>query len=83
VAAWLVPVGPDIPAPVAAVLKSYETALRGLQQPQAPTPLYAVDAAGLPPAADWAGHMVWVSDLPTLAYSDGSGWIRADTGATI
>ena len=37
----------------------------------------------LPPAAPWRGHAVIVSDLKIIAHSDGSDWIRQDTGAAI
>lgn len=82
-ASALVPVGPGVPASVAAILKSHESAILQLREPAAPTRVYALAAADLPPAADWPEHVVWVSDIPTLAQSDGTNWIRADTGAAI
>jgi hypothetical protein len=36
-----------------------------------------------PPAAPWRGHGVLFTDLKVLAVSDGSNWIRQDTGAAI
>jgi hypothetical protein len=83
VAVELVPVGPGIPAEVSPVLRSHEDALRALQYPQAPGPMYAVDSADLPPAASWQYHMVLVTDLDIPAHSNGTDWIRSDTGAAI
>ncbi|TAJ70703.1 MAG: hypothetical protein EPO51_16570 [Phenylobacterium sp.] len=79
----LSPVGPGVPATVRAVLKSFHDALAGLITPGAPTPLFAVAAAGLPPAADHPQTLVLVTDLNILAHSDGAHWIRQDTGAVI
>ncbi|MBL8554756.1 MAG: hypothetical protein JNL41_10795 [Phenylobacterium sp.] len=77
------PVGPGVPDAVRAVLKSFHDALGALAQPQAPTPLFAVAQAGLPPAAAWPHSLVLVTDLNILAHSDGAHWIRQDTGAVI
>lgn len=47
----------------------------------------AFDVAGLPDAADWANTVVFVSDGaaggPILAFSDGTDWLRCDTGAAV
>lgn len=51
--------------------------------PGAPTTLYACAAGQLPPAADWRGGLVFITDLNALALSDGSGWVRQDTGEVI
>lgn len=79
----LIPVGPQIPAALHAVLTSMQDAIRGLQTPGAPQPVFAVAQAGLPPAASFADCMVLVSDLDILAHSDGTHWRREDTGAVI
>jgi hypothetical protein len=79
----LSPVGPGLPEAVRAVLKSFQDALSGLLQPAAPTPLFAVAQAGLPPAATYPQTLVLVTDLNILAHSDGVHWIRQDTGAVI
>lgn len=76
-------VGPDIPEPMRPFALAVVDAIRALQVPLSPTPLYAVDEADLPPAADWTGHVVRVSDLDVIAFSDGTNWIRADDGASI
>ncbi|HEX7887174.1 MAG TPA: hypothetical protein VF474_14450 [Phenylobacterium sp.] len=79
----LLPVGPGVPEAVRAVLKSFHDALSALIAPGAPTPLFAVAAAGLPPAAAYSQTLVLVTDLNILAHSDGAHWIRQDTGAVI
>jgi hypothetical protein len=79
----LSPIGPGVPETVRTVLKSFHDALTGLMAPGAPTPLFAVAAAGLPRAADHPQTLVLVTDLNILAHSDGAHWIRQDTGAVI
>lgn len=79
----LVPVGPGVPSSLAAILKSHETAIRSLQQPGSPQPAYAVTKAKLPPAATFPSCIALVSDLDVLATSNGTAWIRSDTGAPI
>lgn len=60
-----------------------ETYLNALEQPRKPVRVYACLQADLPPAADWSNCVLRVTDLNVLAFSDGSDWIRADTGAAI
>lgn len=79
----LSPIGPSVPETMRAVLKSFHDALSALLAPGAPTPLFAIAAAGLPPAADHPLTLVLVTDLNILAHSDGAHWIRQDTGAVI
>lgn len=79
----LLPIGPGIPEAMRAVLKSFHDAVSALQAPGAPTPLFAVAQAGLPPAAAWPASLVLVTDLNILAHSDGVNWRRQDTGAVI
>lgn len=54
-----------------------------LQQPGQPSFVCAVASTDLPPPADWPNGVLRVSDLNILAVSDGSAWIRQDTGAAI
>jgi hypothetical protein len=77
------PIGPAIPASVRGALKTLDDAVSALQAPAAPTPLFAVEAAGLPPAAAHPRTLVLVTDLDILAHSNGANWIRQDTGAVI
>ena len=79
----LTPVGPDIPAAFHAILKSIHDAIFDLQTPAEPKPVFAITQAKLPPAASYANCFVLVSDLNVLAHSDGTHWIRDDTGAVI
>lgn len=79
----LTPIGPGLPESVRAALKSLHDAVLALQAPAAPTPLFAVAQAGLPPAAAYPASLALVTDLNVLAHSDGTHWIRQDTGAVI
>ncbi|WP_394764289.1 hypothetical protein [Phenylobacterium sp.] len=79
----LTPIGPGIPAALHAVLTSIQDAIRDLQTPQAPKPVFPVSQAKLPPAASYPTCVCLVSDLNILAHSDGSHWLREDTGAVI
>jgi len=79
----LSPIGPGVPDGLRAVLKSFHDALSALMAPGAPTPVFAVAQAGLPPAATHPQTVVLVTDLNILAHSDGAHWIRQDTGAVI
>lgn len=77
------PVGPGAPEAVRAILKTFEDALTALAAPGAPTPLFAATSAALPPPAEHPHTLMLVTDLNILAHSDGSNWIRQDTGAVI
>ena len=72
-----------VPEALRATLMSFHDALRGVVVPGAPTALFAVAQAGLPPAASYPQTLVLVSDLNILAHSNGINWIRQDTGAVI
>jgi hypothetical protein len=79
----LTPIGPGIPELVRAVLKSHEDAIRDLQQPQGPVPTFAIASTSLPSAANWIYAEVFCTDLGVKAVSDGTDWLRQDTGAAI
>jgi len=79
----LLPIGPGLPEPLRAVLKSLSDAVLDLQQPAEPKPVFAVTQAALPPAATYSSCVALVTDLNILAHSDGVHWIRQDTGAVI
>lgn len=51
--------------------------------PDAPVRLPVFTSATLPSAADYAHGLVWVSDLDTLAASNGTQWFRYTKGAAI
>lgn len=73
-------VGPEVPERLRPLLGEIVEALRGLESPGRPGAVYACAAADLPPAARFPACLVLVSDLNILAHSDGSDWIRQDTG---
>lgn len=77
------PVGPDVPPGLAPLLNSMRDAIMELFTPTEPRSVYPTLEASLPPAAAWPSTVVLVTDLNVLAHSDGSDWIRADTGAPI
>lgn len=77
------PIGPDVPGEIARLLTNFRDALVELQAPGEPSPLYTTTQADLPPADDWTDCVLRVSDLDVLAHSNGTDWIRADTGAPI
>lgn len=79
----LSPIGPGTPEALRGVLKTFHDALLALMTPGAPTPLFAVAQAGLPPAAAHPQTLALITDLNILAHSDGAHWIRQDTGAVI
>jgi hypothetical protein len=79
----LTPIGPGIPDAFRAVLKSIHDAIFDLQTPAEPKPVFALPQAKLPPAASYPSSFVLVSDINILAHSDGTHWIREDTGAVI
>jgi hypothetical protein len=79
----LTPIGPGLPTAVQAVLTSMQDAIRALQVPGAPQPVFATAQVKLPPAASCPQCVALVSDLNVLAHSDGTHWVREDTGAVI
>lgn len=58
-------------------------AIAQLQRPGQPVLVHAVTAADLPPAADWPNGVLRVADINILAVSNGSAWIRQDTGVPV
>ncbi|MFN3522232.1 MAG: hypothetical protein ACK4YQ_08275 [Phenylobacterium sp.] len=51
--------------------------------PRGPTPVFACATAEMPPAADHPNCVLRNSTLNILAVSDGTRWVRQDTGAVI
>lgn len=76
-------VGPSIPSPLKPLLTDVVDALSALVSPNRPTRLFARARADLPPASDHPSCLVLVTDLNILAHSDGSHWIRQDTGGVV
>lgn len=56
---------------------------RAFNAPDKPYPVYACTTADMPPAADHPRTVLFNITLNVLAYSDGTAWFRADTGAPI
>ncbi|MDP3854389.1 hypothetical protein [Phenylobacterium sp.] len=79
----MTPISPETPPALRALLAELAEVVRAWRAPGAPSSLYACDADQLPDAGDWPNGLVLVSDLNILAHSDGSSWIRQDTGAAI
>ena len=51
--------------------------------PSDPVNFWAVDKADLPPAADWRGCLVYVSDQACLGFSDGVSWQKIALGGPV
>ena len=52
----------------------------------APMPLFSVTVATIPAASDFNGHLIFVSDDAggaTIAFSDGTNWLRVTDRAII
>lgn len=78
------PVPQGLNLELAGLLTELRTAVMALQVPQAPGQIYRTTTAKLPrPASNWTGCVVDVSDLNTIAKSDGTDWRRVDTGVIL
>jgi len=79
------PVDPRLGFPLAPTLDEMQGAIRELEVPTKPTLFAIVAQADLPPAANWQGTAILVSDHHCLAVSmQVAGvweWRRADGGA--
>lgn len=75
--------GPDVPPALRPLMAGILEALRSLQTPTTPGPVFTCPRNALPPAEAWPQCLVLVGDLNILAHSDGSHWIRQDTGGVI
>jgi hypothetical protein len=76
-----VPVGPDVPPNIRQPLQDLENRLLALEQPGAPQRVFVIastDLSNVDPAL-YRNAGAWISDLKTLAVSDGTDWIRQDT----
>ncbi len=77
----MIPVPADAPQALQAYLMDVDTRLRALETPDKPVPVLPVSE--LPPAASWPSCVVRYTPLDVLAVSNGTSWIRQDTGAAI
>lgn len=76
-----VPIG--TPPVLATYLEELEARIARLESPQQPTPVFASTTANMPAASSFYQHVLLNTTLNILAHSDGTNWIRQDTGATI
>ena len=79
------PVSPTLGFPLAASLQEMQDAINEQAIPTKPVQLASVVNADLPPAADWPGCMIHVSDKNSIAISTPVAgvytWLRADGSA--
>lgn len=76
-------IGATTPESLSALLNEMRDAILALQNPQDPTPAFACLTAAVPDPAAFINCVILVTDIPALAYSDGTDWLRADTGAPV
>jgi hypothetical protein len=67
----------------AALLNEMRDAILRLENPMQPVRLWSATTASMPPAANWTNCALLNTTLNILAVSDGTNWIRQDTGAAI
>ena len=76
------PVSPTLGFPLAATLQEMQDAINEQAVPTKPVQLASVVNADLPPAADWPGCMIHVTDRNSIAISTPVAgvytWLRAD-----
>ena len=76
------PVSPTLGFPLAATLQEMQDAINEQAIPTKPVQLASVVNADLPPAADWPGCMIHVTDRNSIAISTPVAgvytWLRAD-----
>lgn len=77
------PIGPDVPAGLQPLLTEIRDAVNELITPTYPKPMFACVEADLPPAADFTNCSAMVTDAGIPVISDGTDWLRYDTGAPI
>ena len=76
-------IGPDVPEEMRPLLSEILDVVRALKAPGAPNAVFACASTALPPPKAWRQCLALVTDLNILAHSDGSHWIRQDTGGVI
>lgn len=79
------PVSPTFGFPLAPTLQEMQDAINEQAVPTKPVQLASVVNADLPPAADWPGCMIHVTDRNSIAISTPVAgvytWLRADGSA--
>lgn len=79
----MIPVPINAPSILQPFMQSVAEAIQELQVPTYPHPSYRTASTTLPPAASYPGCIIDLSDLNTVAKSDGVNWRRVDTGAAL
>lgn len=79
----MIPVPPSAPPNLKTFFQSVVAALEELTTPTMPHPVYRTASTTLPNPALFTGCILDLTDLNTLAKSDGTNWRRVDTGATL
>jgi hypothetical protein len=74
----IAPLGPN-----QAFYASVVEAIQQMQNPGKPTILYSCATTDMPDAASYTNCILRNTTLDILAVSNGTNWIRQDTGATI
>lgn len=79
------PVPNNVPAELQSYLEELETRVSLLESPQGYLPAFLTTSTNLSAAGARLSGARWaiVTDLKTVAWSDGSHWYRTDTGAVI
>lgn len=79
------PVPAGLSSDLAAYLAELDERVGRIETPKGFTPAFLTTSASLTTqsAARFGGKWAIITDLKTAAYSNGSHWVRIDTGATI
>jgi hypothetical protein len=79
------PVDPNLGFPLSDILRNLSDVAAEVQTPTQPVALASVAFASLPPAANWPGCMIHVTDRNSIAISTPVAgvytWLRADGSA--
>lgn len=79
----MIPVPPDAPSNLKTFFQSIVNFLQEGQQPSFPHPIYRTASTTLPNPVLYRGCIIDLTDLNTIAKSDGVNWRRVDTGAIL
>lgn len=77
------PVPPGLDLGLATLLADLSNETREAGLPTKPQRLFPTTSAAKPAASDWTYCLVFFTDLNALGVSNGTTWIRTDTGASV